>query len=42
MEAVSAGAAGVGARVIGVTAPSLFPTRSGGNRFLTEEIPLQA
>ncbi|MCY4371044.1 MAG: LOG family protein [bacterium] len=39
MEAVSSGAASVGARAIGVTAPSLFPTRAGGNRFLTEEIP---
>lgn len=41
MEAVSAGAAGAGARAIGVTAPCLFPTRRGGNRFLTEEIPAQ-
>ena len=39
MEAVSAGASSAGGRVIGVTAPSLFPGRSGGNRFLTEEVP---
>ena len=39
MEAVSSGASSVGSRAIGVTAPSLFPSRSGGNRFLTEEIP---
>ena len=39
MEAVSSGAASEGAPVIGVTAPSLFPDRSGGNRFLTREIP---
>ena len=39
MEAVSSGAASVGARAIGVTVPSLFPGRRGGNRFLTEEIP---
>ena len=39
MEAVSAGAAGAGGRAIGVTAPSLFPGRPGGNSYLTEEIP---
>lgn len=38
MEAVSAGAVGAGAPAIGVTAPSLFPGRPGGNRFLTREI----
>ena len=38
MEAVSAGAAGAGGRVVGVTAPPLFPARVGGNRFLTEQI----
>ncbi len=38
MEAVSAGAVSVGAQAIGVTAPSLFPSRAGGNRFLTREI----
>ena len=42
MEAVSAGAAESGGRVIGVTAPSLFPGRSGGNRFLTEEVPAES
>ena len=42
MEAVSAGAAGAGGRAIGVTAPSLFPGRQGGNRFLTEEIPAES
>ena len=39
MEAVSAGAASAGGRAIGVTAPSLFPGRPGGNPFLTEEVP---
>ena len=39
MEAVSAGAVGAGGRAIGVTAPSLFPGRRGGNSYLTEEIP---
>ncbi|MDH3499902.1 MAG: LOG family protein [Acidimicrobiia bacterium] len=39
MEAVSQGAAGGGAAVIGVTAPSLFPRRSGANRFVTQERP---
>ena len=38
MEAVSKGAASVGGRVVGVTAPALFPNRPGGNGFLTEEI----
>ena len=38
MEAVSKGAASVGGRVVGVTAPALFPHRPGGNEFLTEEI----
>ncbi len=38
MEAVSKGAASVGGRVVGVTAPALFPHRPGGNGFLTEEI----
>ena len=42
MEAVSAGAAGAGGRAIGVTAPSLFPDRPGGNIFLTEEIPARS
>ena len=42
MEAVSAGAVSAGGRAIGVTAPSLFPARSGGNRFLTEEVPAES
>jgi uncharacterized protein (TIGR00725 family) len=37
MEAVSAGARAAGARVLGVTAPSLFPARGGGNPHLTSE-----
>jgi uncharacterized protein (TIGR00725 family) len=37
MEAVSSGAGAAGARVVGVTAPALFPSRGGGNRHLTEE-----
>ncbi|MGH3650052.1 MAG: LOG family protein [Acidimicrobiia bacterium] len=39
MEAASKGAAEAGGEVIGVTAPSLFPGRSGANRFVTKEIP---
>jgi uncharacterized protein (TIGR00725 family) len=38
MEAVSSGAASVGGRVIGVTAPPLFPHRPGANHFVNEEI----
>lgn len=38
MAAVSQGAAEAGGRVIGVTAPAFFPSRSGANRFVTEEI----
>ncbi len=37
MEAVSLGAGRAGGRVIGVTAPSVFPQRTGGNPHLTEE-----
>ena len=37
MEAVSRGAASVGGHVLGVTAPSIFPGRPGGNEFLDEE-----
>lgn len=37
MEAVSAGAAAGGGRVIGVTAPEIFPGRSAPNVHLTEE-----
>jgi len=39
MEAVSAGAAEVGGRVIGVTAPTVFPGRSGANLHVTDERP---
>lgn len=39
MEAVSRGAAGSGARVIGVTAPDAFPERPGANPWVDEEIP---
>ena len=39
MEAVSEGAAEGGAEVIGVTAPRLFPHRTGPNRFVRREIP---
>jgi predicted Rossmann-fold nucleotide-binding protein len=38
MEAVSKGAYLVGGHVIGVTAPSLFPWRSGANPYVTELI----
>jgi hypothetical protein len=38
MEAVSLGAGKAGGRVIGITAPSVFPLRDGGNAHLTEEI----
>ena len=37
MEAVSRGAREAGGRVIGVTAPDVFPDRSGANQFVTEE-----
>jgi uncharacterized protein (TIGR00730 family) len=39
MEAVSAGAAAAGGEVIGVTAPQVFPGRSGANQYLTVELP---
>jgi uncharacterized protein (TIGR00725 family) len=39
MEAVSRGAAGAGGRVVGVTAPTLFPERPGANPFVGEERP---
>jgi predicted Rossmann-fold nucleotide-binding protein len=39
MEAVSEGAAAAGGHVIGVTAPAIFPDRSGANRFVAEEQP---
>ncbi len=38
MEAVSKGAMEAGGATIGVTAPSLFPGRSGANRYVTELI----
>jgi uncharacterized protein (TIGR00725 family) len=38
MEAVSAGAHAAGGRVIGVTAPPVFPTRTGANRYVGEEL----
>jgi hypothetical protein len=38
MEAVSLGAAGAGGRVIGVTAPTLFPNRDGANPYVDELI----
>jgi uncharacterized protein (TIGR00725 family) len=36
MEAVSSGAAEAGGRVVGVTAPTLFPKRSGANPYVHE------
>ena len=41
MEAVSKGASEVGGHVIGVTAPSLFPDRTGPNRYVGELIEAQ-
>ena len=38
MEAVSRGASEGGGHVIGVTAPTVFPLRSGANRYVAEEI----
>lgn len=38
MEAVSVGAAGAGGRVVGVTAPTLFPNRAGANPHVHELI----
>ena len=37
MEAVSRGAHEAGGRVLGVTAPEVFPDRSGANQFVSEE-----
>lgn len=37
MEAVSRGAHEVGGRVLGVTAPEVFPDRDGANPFVSEE-----
>jgi uncharacterized protein (TIGR00725 family) len=42
MEAVSLGARGAGGTVIGVTAPSVFPDRPGGNPHLTQETRAQS
>ncbi len=39
MEAVSAGAAQAGGEVIGITAPAVFPGRSGANQHVTDERP---
>lgn len=39
MQAVSEGAAKAGGRVIGVTAPTVFPGRSGVNPYVGEELP---
>ena len=39
MQAVSAGAAGAGGRVFGVTAPQVFPDRAGPNPHVTDELP---
>jgi uncharacterized protein (TIGR00725 family) len=39
MEACSRGASEAGGRVIGVTAPAVFPGRPGANRWVHEEIP---
>lgn len=39
MHAASAGAAAAGGRVIGVTAPGVFPGRAGANPFVAEERP---
>lgn len=39
MEAVSAGAAAEGGQVYGVTAPTVFPSRTGANPHVTDEIP---
>jgi hypothetical protein len=38
MEAVSAGAAAMGGRVVGVTAPSIFPERTGANVHVGHEV----
>ncbi len=39
MHAVSAGAAAAGGRVVGVTAPTVFPGRTGANPFVAIERP---
>lgn len=42
MEAVSKGAAEAGGEVVGVTAPSLFPGRSGANRYVTQLVEAES
>lgn len=39
MEAVSRGAREAGGSVLGITAPSVFPDRTGANAFVTDERP---
>ncbi len=39
MEAVSHGAADAGGHVIAVTAPAVFPSRSGANAYVAAELP---
>jgi len=39
MEAVSRGAAEAGGRVLGITAPGVFPARVGANEWVVEERP---
>lgn len=39
MEAVCRGAAGAGGPTIGVTAPTVFPGRSGANEWVQHELP---
>ncbi len=39
MEAVSEGASRAGGHVVGITAPDLFRSRPGANRFVAEERP---
>lgn len=39
MEAVSLGASEAGGHVVGVTAPTLFPNRTGANDYVAEERP---
>lgn len=39
MAAASRGAASAGGHVIGATAPTMFPGRSGANPYISEEVP---
>ncbi len=41
MEAVCRGAAEAGGKTIGVTAPTVFPGRSGANRWVQTEMPAE-